>query len=302
MQTTVSTAPLPYIDTEHFFFYDTRNVITAGALAESLLGLEAIVKKSVLVINRLCETNIKDSEVLINAIEFGSYKENIVFRFLFGKGKAAEKKLDDLRVKLGLHNMDLKKLVGWIIAGSILYAAYKFAPSTPTPATIHIENSFNNMGQELGMTKEQVIDLFETAIRNPEDLKKQVSRMAHPGGVEHTGTMTFDHSESLSIPADVVNMIPPGYKKEDAEEPFKDFEHVQIVIRAIDLDRPANGWAGIITEISDRRLPVVLADGLEPGTVPAGKNIDADVTVLYKVGKNGNKEPKKIMLRKVHSK
>jgi hypothetical protein len=92
MQATASTTSLPYIDTEHFFFYDTRHVITAGALAESLLGLEAIVKKSVVVINRFCETNIKDSEVLINAIEFGSYKENMSFVFCLEKARQPKRR------------------------------------------------------------------------------------------------------------------------------------------------------------------------------------------------------------------
>lgn len=292
----------PFIETEHFFYYDTKNPATASSLAESLLGFEGIVKRSTAVLSRVLDVPIKDTEVLITSFEFGSYKENFIFRFLFGKGRAAEKNLEKLRNQLGIQNMDLKKVAAVVVTGAVLYAAYRFLPSAPTPATIHIENSFNNLGKEIGLSKDELIALFDATIRNPDELKKHVSKLAHPGATPHGGTITLDNNPALSIPADVVSVIPPGYTKDDVDEPFKDFDGIQIVIRAIDLDRPATGWAGIVPTISDRRLPVSLADGLDPATVPAGKNTDADVTVIYKVDKNGNKEPKRYLLRKVHTK
>jgi hypothetical protein len=291
-----------YLDTAHFFQYDSKIPVTAGALAESLLGLEAVVKKSAGVLNRLFDVHIRDTEVLVTSFEFGSYKENLVFRFFFGKGREAERNIEKLRTQLGLKNMDFKRATAIVVTGAVLYAGYRFLPSTPSPASVHIENSFNNLGQELGFTKDELIAIFEASIRNPDDLKKQVSRMAHPGAVPHGGTMTLDNDTQLSIPPDVISVITPGYTRDEPDEPFKDFDNTQIVIRAIDLDRPATGWAGIVPTISDKRLPVALADGLDPSTVPAGKNTDADVTVIYKVDKHGNKEPKRYLLRKIHQK
>jgi hypothetical protein len=296
-----------YLETEHFFYYDAKNPMTASSLADALLGFESIVKRSTVILNQLLESNIKDAEVLVKNIEYGSYKENLAFRFFFGAGKIGEKNLEKLRTQLHLQDMDLKKVASIVIILVIFYVAYRCLPvnsassNTSSTTNIQIENSFNNLGGQLGLSRDQVIKLMEDSIKNPEELKKQVSKIAHPGGIEHGGSMTLDSDESLRVPADVVSVIPPGYKKDHADEPFKDFEKVGIVIRAIDLDRPKTGWAGILPEIWDHRVPVILADDLNPATVPAGKLTLADVTIIYKVDRYGDKKPKKILLRKIHS-
>jgi hypothetical protein len=289
-----------YIETEHFFHYDTKNPVTASALADSLLGIEGVMERTKKVLNKLFDARIKDTEVLITSIDIGSYKENFVVRMLFGEGRAAERNIEKLRRKLGLQKMDLKKAIGIIFVCAMLYVAWTFLPKEQAPATIHIENSFNNLGKELALSKEEVISLFQTTIKNPEELKKNVSQIVHPSGAPHGGTVMIDHMKELAVTPDVVSVIPPDYKRHTPEDPpFQDFDNVQIVIRAIDLDRPATGWAAIIASISEKRLPVILAEDINPATIPAGRSVEADVTVVYKVDQHGNKTPAKYELRKV---
>ena len=290
-------ANISYLESDHYFYYDTKIPVTTSALAESLLSYEAIVRRSRGVLNNVLGAKIKDSEIYVTGVEIGSYKESFTFRFIFGKGRAGEKNVEKIRKKLGLTNVDAKKLIGIVVLGAVLYAAYCFLPKEPTPASIHIENSFNNLGKEIGLSKEEILKLFSTSIKNTEDLKRQVSRLAHPNGEEHTGSMHFDRDDSLTIPSDIVSMIPAGYKKEELDEPFRDYDNVDIVIRAVDLDRPDAGWAGIFPEIGDKRLPVVLAEGLNPSAISIGRLIPANITVVFKVGKNGEKHAKRIMLR-----
>lgn len=289
-----------YIDTAHRFYYDTDSPITASMLAESLLGLEGVIKRSTDILSKLIDTPIRDADVLITSIKFGSYDENFLIRFFFGKGRTGERNIEQLRKKLGLQKMELSKVAAIAILAAIAYGAYHFATSSKDDkASVHIENSFNNWGKELGMTKEELLALVQDAIRNKEDLKKQVVRLTHPAGSQKGGTITLDGDETLSIPSTVINSIPADYVKDTPDEPFKDFEGVDVVVRAVDLDRPAMGWAAIVPSVSDKRLPLQLAEGLDPLTVPIGKYTPSDITVIYKTDAHGNKTPKRLLLRKL---
>lgn len=288
------------LESSHSFYYSTDNPITAAMLAESLLGLEGVVQNSTQILSKLMGVPISKADVMITSIKLGSYDESFFVRLFFGKGKEGEQNIEKLREKLGLKNMDLKKVVGVAIAAAILYAAWYYVGKSGDPSiSIHIENSFNNWGKDLGVSKEELLDLVKESIKKPEDLKKHVVQLTHPEGSKKGGKITIDGEESLTLSPEVVQSIPSEYVKEISEEPFKDFDGVDIVVRAMDLDRPVMGWAAIVPEVSDKRLPLVLEEGILPMTIPLGKYTPADITVIYKLEKNGNKTPKKYLLRRL---
>lgn len=293
------------LKSEHQFYYQTESPVTARMLAESLLGLEGVVERSSEIIGRLIpEIGRLDAEVLITSIELGSYKENFIVRLIFGKGEEAEKRIDQLRKKLGLHKMDSKKLVGFAIAAAILYAAYLYSKKgegAKPEATVHIENSFNTIGSEMNLSREEVLALIETAITNKEDLKKHVVRLMHPANEAKGGKVLIDENETFAIPKEVVEVVPNHYEKEEADEPVKDFDNIQMVVRAADLDKVTQGWAAIIAEVSDKRLPLHVMPEVDVNKVPVGKYFQGNITVVYKVDKKGNKTPKRYLLRGIQA-
>lgn len=155
-------------ETTHQFSYDTPGEVTATALANNLLGLDGVFESGAKVLAMLLESTVKDTEIILTRVELGSYKDNFIFRMVFGEGEEAEKKIEELRRKLRLDKMDGKTLAGFAIAGAIAYGAYRMAPAgamDDPSVQIHIENSFNALGAELGMGRDEVVALFDTALR-----------------------------------------------------------------------------------------------------------------------------------------
>ena len=286
------------MQSEHQFYYQTDAPVTARMLADSLLGLEGVVEKSGHILRRLIpDVGRLDAEVLIQSIELGSIDEKFLVRLIFGKGKAGEKKIEALRKTLGLKNMDSKKIIGFAIALAIAYAAYLYLQKKPDPAlNVHIENSFNTIGAEMNMSRDEALALVESAITNKEELKKHVVKLIHPSSDEKSGHISLDNNPALSISHEVIKAVPLKYDQTDAEEPIQDFQNIQIVVRAADLDKVTQGWAAIIPEISDSRLPVHVMAEIDVNKVPIGKYFRGNITVVYKVDKNGNKTPKRYLL------
>lgn len=295
------------VTTAHDLLYVTDSPITAKSLAESLMGLEGVVGKSALVLRKLMpDLALVETQVLISRIEHGSYKESFLVRLILGCGEELEKRIEALRVRLSLKKMDAKTIIGISILGAILYAAWEFRQSKADAnvasdlATVHIENSFNSIGAELNLTAADVKAILDAALqKDKEALKKQVVKLAHPGGDARGEKLVLDGNDARSISEEVIQAIPADYKAEEAEEPFRDFQKVQMIVRAADLDRPLTGWAGIVPEVADKRLVLSLAPEIDPAKVPIGKYFNADITLLYRLDKQGKNTPKRLLLRRV---
>jgi hypothetical protein len=282
----------------HEYYFDTKTPVTAAALADNLTGMEAMLRAGAVVMSRVLDTTIKDTEILVKSIELQSYKDRFVFRLFFGTGKKAEEKLEKFREALKLKNMDGRTLANFAIAASVLYGAYLLHQSKgSTPETeVAFNNSFNNMAVEVGMSGDEVKELLESAIKGKEEHKKNAARVIKPDGQDTKGRMVFDNNDALTIPPEVVAAVPQVYKKDDVDNSVRTFTDTAISIRALDLDHPERGWAGIVTEVSDKRVKVTLGENIDPRTIPAGKSFKADITVEYKLNKRLQKVPSKITL------
>jgi hypothetical protein len=282
----------------HEYYFDTKTPVTAAALADNLTGMEAMLRAGAVVMSRVLDTTIKDTEILVKSIELQSYKDSFVFRLFFGTGKKAEEKLEKFREALKLKNMDGRTLANFAIAASVLYGAYLLNQSKgSTPGTeVAFNNSFNNMAVEVGMTGDEVKELLASAIKGKEEHKKNAARVIKPDGQDTKGRMVFDNNDALTIPPEVVAAVPQVYKKDEVDNSVRTFKDTAISIRALDLDHPERGWAGIVTEVSDKRVRVTLGENIDPRTIPAGKSFKADITVEYKLNKRLQKVPSKITL------
>jgi hypothetical protein len=291
---------------EHEFYFDSKGPITAVSLADNLLGLDGIAQFGTKILENLLDVKINDSDVLIQSVSLQSYKDTFWFRLIFGAGKKGEQKLEKFREALKLRDMDARTLAQFALAGAVLWGAYKLSDSWKTSETdpsrkdalVHFENSFNNMSLKVGLTPEEAMAIFEKAIKKEEGLKKDVIRLARPAGQALSGTITFDGEPAFSVPAEVIEVLPEKYTKPEPEEPEDEFESIDIVVRALDLDRPETGWWAIIPEMTEKRLPVSLDDEVKPSTLPAGKLFKAHVTVIYSMDRHGEKVPKRVLLHK----
>lgn len=280
----------------YHFSYKTTSPVTAGALADSLMGLEGIAEKSLLILKQLApHIGPMECQLLVTSIEIGSYNENFIYRLIFGKGKAAEKKIDELRTALKLDNMDPKKIVAIAVSAALVYGVWLFA-KPDEPANVHIINSFNSIGTDLNMSHEEVIALLDSAIHNKEDLKRKTVKLIRPQGDTQPGDLSLTGPYALRLPAEALKSIPAEYSKPEKDEPETELKNVPFIVRAMDLDRPGTGWAAILPELDERRLPLALDPGINPLSLPPGKIIYGDLTVIHSLDRHGNKKAKRYLL------
>lgn len=291
-------APSFVLASDHLFYYSSEAEVSATALADSLIGLQGVVERAAEIFGRLLDdAKIKDVQVLITSVEAGSYKENFFVRIIFGKGRKLEANLEKLRKTLKLdEKMDSKKWLALSFLAVLAYGAWLFAPKD-SPASITITNSFNNIGREVNMTGDQVQALVAAVLEGKnEATKRAVVKLVNPEGQRHSGEITIDGHDNLTIPQQALQHIPLKYEKPEADKPDKKLKGVMLTVRAIDLDYPSKGWAAIIPDVSDRRLVLELAPTLKPEQIPLNKYIYADVTITYKKTARGEDLPAKYIL------
>jgi hypothetical protein len=85
------------------------------------------------------------------------------------------------------------------------------------------------------------------------------------------------------IEREVVRDIPVDWEiaKAEENEPFRSFEDVLLDIHAQDKDHAGKGWAALIANIADRRVPLKLMTGVSAADLWGRDSVRGDVTVLY---------------------
>jgi hypothetical protein len=284
---------------EHTFFYDTREPVTARSLADSLIGLEDLIERSAPLLEQLLGgIKIKDVRVEFTSIQVGSYKENLIVRIFCGKGRAMEKKIEEFRKAFKLDSMGPKTVAAVAVGTLILYVAWQqLKPGDP--ARIHIENSFNSFGSELNLTGEEVKGIIEATMGTKKaQIQRDVSRITNPGGVKHKGSITLDNQESLQIPDTILDYVPVGKGEIEEVDPIEEVADVDMIIRAGDLDSPDSGWAAIIPSIKDARVPLHVSRDVNRDKLVFGKYMKANVTIVYRTVSGGRRIPRRYILTK----
>ncbi|MNZ88171.1 hypothetical protein D3C78_1070540 [compost metagenome] len=108
--------------------------------------------------------------------------------------------------------------------------------------------------------------------------------------------MIFDGSDQIVFTKETVQAAPSNLDvvREQIEEPLPD---VNLHIRATNLDSNTVGWAGLIPGIVDRRIPLEIADDVDPKDVAGKFKLRADVVVVYvPKGKAKKLTPSKIIV------
>lgn len=244
-------------NTKHIFYFNSKSAITAKSLADNLMGLDGIGNAAVKLIEKVIGIKAVEHELLIESVALESYKDQFWFRIIFGQGKKAEEKLEKFREHLKLKDVDGSTIARFAIAGSILYGCYLINQQNnkgkdlelTRRAETHIENSFNNMAVSIGMSGDEMKAAYETTVRNKEQLKKDVMKIARPDGQKLAGKILIDGDENFAIPDEIIESLPDKYEKTELDKPEQEFPKIEISLRAIDLDKPESGWWALVPDL-----------------------------------------------------
>lgn len=289
------------LEASHEIYFSTKNQVPIADVVTSLLAFERILKQSPQVLSALTGAKVDHIEIFVEELHAGSLDAKYLLKLFFKDEEELEKFLTAIREKLKEHPMVRNTLLTAVIAGMVgygLYAAANIVRSPEAAATIQANNNvIINIGAgEVDMTPEQFTAVVHAAIQDKKALARDSVRFMAPARTDPDSQVSFDGSDQIVIPKETVRAAPSNIdvEKTQTEETFLD---VDLQIRATNLDSNTSGWGGLIPGIVDRRIPIELADGVDPKEVASKFKVRADVVVIYELkGKTRKLTPVKIIV------
>ncbi|AHG83058.1 hypothetical protein F543_1940 [Bibersteinia trehalosi USDA-ARS-USMARC-189] len=298
-------------------YYSTTKPIHVTDVIKSLSGLNTLVKSTKGTLNTLLETNISNIELFVKTIEEGSLLEETFVKLFFNSQAEYDAFLKQIHDKFGDKAM---KTTGAIILAVVglftLYGAYKAAAAGSDNGTIN-SNSFNtinnyyidpktwkNAAELTDMSPQDIKLVIEQTIRNRKAIAQSAIDLMAPTKDDENAELFIGQNHKIEeplMPNEVVKSIPHGKIEFSAIEDVIDYNDVDIQIRALDLDNPKKGWAGIIPNIIDYRVKIEVAKDVKTDKLKINKTLRADVSVeLKKDTSTGELKASKIILHKIY--
>lgn len=277
-------------ESSHQIYFNTKEPIPVGEIAKSLLAIERLILSSTAAMEGVTAVEIDKISVFVSKIEAGSLYEDIVVKFFFKDQAGLDAFIEKVRNKVREPGMPRNIVIGAVIAAVVgagaYYASSLSKGSGQTTITANNNVIINIGAGEVGMTPEAFKAVVDTAIKDKKALAENTVQFFKPARIDRGSSITFDDSDSLKFSPDVIQATPATLKLEKAEH-SKDYSDVDLEIRATDLDSQKRGWAGVITGLVDRRIPLKLAENVKTSDLNHFR-VRADVTIFYKRQSRGS--------------
>lgn len=294
METNEISFPMP-------FFLDRKSIPSVQEVVDSLQGFDAIVKRFPKILPALMDVPVSSVSVGVNKIEIGSLYEDIVVKVVFGGQEQMDLFLKDIHEKFMNH-----KAVMYLAFFALIsfggYTVYDILrpEDAPVSPVINSNNTtiINMISADVGKDADAVREIIERAIPHSDSIRLAKDSYKIFNAFGDSSAFKFNDFQDYNFPKEVVDAFPKNIDI-DAVDELKDFEKVDVQIRAADLDSVKSGWAAKVPAVSDHRIKVKVADGVDVTKVQIGANVKADITVVYK-SKEGELVPGYCIIRKIH--
>lgn len=272
------------LEVTHRVHYSNRNAIPISEIASSLLALERILLRTPRVMSLVTSVPIERAEVFVQDIASGSLTEDIIVKLFFKNQEELDAFLLKINEKLGQHKVAKNVLLAALILGVIGAGIYGAAKAFSTPETAKAININNNViiniaASESGLAPAQLEKIITAAITDKKANAQDAVEFIRPAKADPEATISLEDSAVLSISKDTITKTPSSLKF-DVMQTEQFLPDVDLQIRATNLDSQQSGWAGIIPSLVNRRVKLVLADGVDPKAVAGKFVVRADVIVL----------------------
>lgn len=294
METNEISLPMP-------FFFDRKTTPSLQEVVDSLQGFDAIAKRFPKILSALLDAPIKSITVNVNKIEIGSLYDDLIVKFGFGGQEHMDLFMKDMHEKFMNHKaVPFFLFFALLIAGGIVAYSVVAPDKASSSAVINSNNTtiINMISADVGKDPAVVREIIERAIPRSDSIKLAKDSYKIFGAFGDSDSLQFRNFESYRLPKEVVDTFPSSLDFDSVQE-LKDFDNVDVQIRAADLDSVERGWAARVPTVSDRRIKVKVANGVDVSKVQIGADVKADITVVYKT-KNDELVPGYCVIRKIH--
>lgn len=283
------------------FFFDRKTIPSLQEVVDSLQGFDAIAKRFPKILSALLEAPIKSVSVDVNKIEIGSLYDDLVVKFGFGGQTQMDLFMKEMHEKFMNHKaVPFFLFFALLIAGGIIAYNVVAPDEASSSAVINSNNTtiINMISADVGKDADAVREIIERAIPRSDSIKLAKDSYKIFSAFGDSSALKFKDFEQYELPKDVVDTLPSSLDL-DAVQELQDLENVDVEIRAADLDSVKRGWAAKVPAVSDKRIKVKVAEGVDVTKVQIGSNVKADITVVHKV-KDGVLEPGYCIIRKIY--
>lgn len=271
------------LEIAHRVHYSNRDPVPIAEIASSLLALERILLRSQTLFSLVTRVPIVGAEIFVDDILTGSLTEDVVIKLFFKDQAGLDAFLLKINEELGKHKVTRNILIGALIlslVGAGLYGAAKALGAGDAAKAINVNNNviINIGAEQSGLSPDQLEKIVLAAISDKKANAKDAIDFVKPAKRDPEATISLEDSAVLSIPKNVIEKSPSSLVAKD--EPSEQFvPDVDLQVRATNLDSHKAGWAGIIPLLVDRRVKLVLGDGVDPKQVAGKFTVRADVIV-----------------------
>lgn len=269
------------LELAHRVHYSNSEPVPIAEVASSLLALERTLLRTPRLFAAVTGVPIEGAEVFVDDILTGSLTEDVIVKIFFRDQAGLDAFLLKINEKLGKHRVTRNVLLGALVLSVVgvgIYNAAKAMGASEAARTIEVNNNtIINVGAgQAGLSPEQLEKIVMAAVSDKKANARDAIDIVRPAKRDPSAAITFEDNSLLVIPKEVVARAPSSLTLEtNPSEMF--VPDVDLQVRATNLDSQVSGWAGIIPGVVNRRVKLVLAEGVDPKKVARQFSVRADV-------------------------
>lgn len=274
------------LEIAHRIHYTNRDPVPIAEIAQSLLALEKILLRAPKVFSLLTDVPIAGVEIFVDDITTGSLIEDVVVKLFFRDQAGLDAFLLKINEQLGQRKVTRNVLLGALILSILgygLYSAAKAVGSAEATRAINVNNNviINVAADKSGVPAEQIASILRAAISDKKSNARDAIDFVAAAKRDAQASILMEGETPLSISPETISKAPSVLNIES--EPISKYvPDVDLHIRATNRDSSKSGWAGLIPGVVDRRVKLVLGDGVAPDRVAGKFTVRADVVIHAK--------------------
>lgn len=283
----------------HFqIHYDTKNPVPIDTIIDTLVSMERMLKRTPAFMEAAYKgMHILETEVLVSSIVAGSLTQDFVVKYVFG-GKDNYDQAIALRDKIIGDSKAVRTVVAIGIGALIGAGTILALPDGAANTTINAHNNtVVNIGGQVSLSSEDIKGIID-GITDKKGLAKDAVTIIAPAKTDASSTISIGEGSPMVLSKEFIAETPKEYIRPVPAEREAHYQGVEVVIYASDRDKMDSGWAGIVPGVVDSRVPIHLAEGIDPAKLHGRTRVKADIVVHERfVQAKKNYQPKMVELR-----
>lgn len=276
-------------------YYSNKKQVPIRDIIKSLEGIEGLSNQFYKVATDLIGFSFSASNAKVETIGTGSLWEDIVIYLYFKDEDEFRRFVNDF----GREHPVIRAALITAFFAVVMWGLYKGLEAS-TGVTTNIEGNNNiviNINNQ-NLNAEDINKIIEKSVIDKRAAVNSSLKLAAPAKKDNQAYITINESgKDLNLGHKIENSLiaklPDTYKA-PIEESILHLKNAEITIRATDLDKRNQGWAGKVTGI-DSRLPITIAPNVD--ITKLRDTTTADVAITYvKNDNNDNLRPSKIFI------